>query len=212
MEFVIPQATPTKHSPFDDYVPVIRSADGRKTTVYLTDEIADPSDYNQMCHILLDSVPGDIVTIKINNFGGRIDSGFQIIDAIKRTKATVNIELSGSVCSVATVITMFAHNLYIADYTSFMIHNYSSGARGKGHELKAYQEHTDRELNYAFREIYSGFLTTKEMTDVINGKDIWMGKAEILARWINKTNPVAQVAETTTPSKPLRGRPRKSEV
>ncbi len=64
-----------------------------------------------------------------------------------------------------------------------MIHNYSGGASGKGHEMKAQMDFTDAELNKAFAEIYGGFLTPHEMELVIAGKDLWMGKAELLARW-----------------------------
>lgn len=195
-----------KHSPFDDYVPVIQSKDGRSTTIYLTEAISYPSEYNKSCLALESAVPGDNITIKINNGGGSIDSAFQFIDAMKRCKGHIKVEISGSACSAATVITMYAHELYVADFTSFMIHNYSTGMAGKGHELKSYQEHTDKELNSAFRTIYKGFLTDKEMTQVINGKDIWMGKDEVLSRWVNKQNP--SDAQPETPIR--RGRPKRT--
>ena len=208
-----------KSSPFDDYVPVIQSRDGRSTTIYLTEAISYPSEYNKACLSLESAVPGDNIIIKINNGGGSIDSAFQIIDAMKRCKGHIKVEISGSACSAATVITMYAHELYVADFASFMIHNYSTGMAGKGHELKSYQEHTDRELNAAFRTIYKGFLTDKEMTQVINGKDIWMGKDEVLARWNTKqckidTPSDLPITTKNVPSTPAvrRGRPRKSEV
>ena len=51
------------------------------------------------------------------------------------------------------------------------------------HELKAYQTFTDRELNKAFKEIHRGFFTDKEIEEIIEGKDFWIAKDEILARW-----------------------------
>ena len=71
-----------------------------------------------------------------------------------------------------------------------MIHNYSTGMQGKGHELKAYQKFTDQELNKTFREYYLGFLTEDEMEDVINGRDIWLNTDEAQKRWKNKKNKV----------------------
>ena len=64
-----------------------------------------------------------------------------------------------------------------------MIHNYSTGMQGKGHELKAYQTFTDKELNRAFKDIYRDFLTPKEMTEVIEGRDIWLNEDEVMKRW-----------------------------
>jgi ATP-dependent protease ClpP protease subunit len=63
-----------------------------------------------------------------------------------------------------------------------MIHNYSGGASGKGHEMKAQMDFTDSQLNKAFNEVYGGFLTAHEMELVIAGKDFWMGKDEVIKR------------------------------
>lgn len=175
-----------KTSPFDDYVPVIQSKDGRETFVYLTDHISYPSEYNKMCYVLDTARTGDVVTIHINNGGGSIDSAFQIINSMQNSKAHIIGKLSGTVASASTVISLYCHELIVADFTAFMIHNYSGGVVGKGHEIKAQQDFVDRELNTAFRSIYSGFLTEKEMSQVINGRDIWIGKDEILSRWHNK--------------------------
>lgn len=199
-----------KNSPFDDYVPVIQSKDGRDTTVYLTDSITHPSEYNKLCYVLDSARPGDTVTIHINNGGGHIDSAFQIINSMKNSKAHIIGKLSGTVASASTVISLHCHELVVADYTAFMIHNYSGGVVGKGHEIKAHQEFIDRELNTAFRAIYAGFLTEKEMTQVINGRDIWIGKDEVLTRWerkqVGSIEPLTSDSVDTFPTK-RRGRP-----
>jgi len=44
----------------------------------------------------------------------------------------------------------------------------------------------DKELNRSFEEFYSGFLTEKEIEDVIEGKDIWLNNQEVEKRWKNK--------------------------
>ena len=57
------------------------------------------------------------------------------------------------------------------------------------------------------------------MTQVINGKDIWMGKDEVLTRWNTKQYKIETPSDLTIPFKNVpstpvvrRGRPRKSEV
>ena len=207
--FEILQGPDDKNSPFDDYVPIIQSKDGRTTTVYLTDSISYPSEYNKLCYILDNAKPGDTVTLHINNGGGHIDSAFQIINSMKHSKAHIIGKLSGTVASASTVISLCCHELIVADYTAFMVHNYSaSGGHGKGHELKAYQTFNDKALNTAFKDIYSGFLTNREMQAVIDGQDLWMGKEEVLSRWSSKITGTAITAkETSTPSISRRGRP-----
>jgi len=183
----------TKHSIWDNFVPII--SHDRHTDIYLTDGIEAPSEYNQLCNILNSAHTGDTVTIHINSGGGYVDSGFMIIDAIKNSNAVVTAKLSGTVASVATIITLSCHHVVIADYVQFMIHNYSGGAQGKGHEMKAQMAFTDSELNKAFAEIYGGFLTEDEMASVIDGADIWIGKKETLARLAARSTNDAEALE-----------------
>ena len=172
---------PQKHSVWDNYVPIL--SNGRHTDVYLADQIEAPSEYSHLCHILNNAYKGDTVTLHINNGGGYVDSGFMVIDAIKNSHAKVTAKLSGTVASVSTIIALSCSDIQATDYIQFMIHNYSGGAQGKGHEMKAQMDFTDSELNKAFTEIYGGFLTEHEMELVIAGKDIWMGKEELMKRY-----------------------------
>lgn len=179
-EIMMPMGDAPKHSVWDNYVPIITS--GRRSTIYLTDTIEAPSEYNETCHLIEHAYKGDEVYLKINNGGGYVDSGFMMVNSFRRSKATIVGQLSGTVASVATILALSCDKLEIDDYVSFMIHNYSGGAQGKGHEVKAQMEFTDKQLNTAFTEIYGGFLTPDEMKQVIDGTDIWMGKTELLAR------------------------------
>ena len=180
-ELLMDGTPPPKHSVWDDYTPIITT--GRHTDVYLADSIEAPSEYNKLCHVLDNAYKGDTITLHINNGGGYVDAGFMIIEAIKNSKAAVTAKLSGTVASVSTIIALSCDDIIAANYVQFMIHNYSGGAQGKGHEMKAQMDFTDSELNKAFTEIYGGFLTDHEMELVIAGKDIWMGKDELLNRY-----------------------------
>lgn len=180
-------------SVWDKYVPIITT--DRHVDAYITDGIDDPSNYNELCHILRTAHKGDTITLHINTPGGMIDSAFMIIDAIKSSKAKVTAKLSGTVASAGTIITMACDNIEIANHTGFMIHNYSGGLSGKGHEMKARQEFIDDSLNDAFVDFYKGFLTEVEMKSVIDGKDLWMGKDEVMERWNYKVGKTTRKEE-----------------
>ncbi len=129
----------------------------------------------------------DEFVLNINSPGGIIDSALMIIDAIKTTPAKVSARLTGTVASAATLISMACDEIYPTQGLSFMIHNYSSGGmQGKGHEMKARQQFIDRQLNRAFRDYYIGFLTDEEMSEIIEGKDIWLDHEEVAERWARK--------------------------
>ena len=176
-----------KCSIWDEYAPIKKV--GNIINIYFTDSIEAPSVYNEVVFTINNAQPHELIHLHINNGGGWIDSCFMIIDAIEKSQAKVIGYLYGTVASVATIIALSCDYIVPSKYISFMIHNYSAGAgQQKGHELKAYQNFTDKELNRAFREIYKGFLTDEEMTNVIEGKDIWLNEDEVMERWSKRVN------------------------
>lgn len=174
-----------KNSVFDNYVPIISTKN--TTTVYLTDVIESPSLYNETCYRLDNASSFEKFYIYINTPGGILDAAIMLVNSIKNTKALTIAKLSGTVASAGTIIALACKQLEIADHTAFMVHNYSGGLYGKGHELKAHQEFVDANLNKSFSSFYAGFLTPSEIKKVIDGKDYWMNKDEVLARLGKRT-------------------------
>lgn len=87
--------------------------------------------------------------------------------------------------------------------------------------MKAHQEFVDKNLNESFKIFYKGFLNDAEIDSVIDGKDLWMNKAEVEARLkgtfhkgacksaevVNYSEDVVVTSPTTTKR---RGRPAKA--
>ncbi len=165
----------SKHTP-------IKVVDG-VTYVYFTDDIQMPSMYNEVVHKLLNASESDVFVNVINSGGGDVESAIMIVDAIRRSEASVRSFVTGFAASAATIIALAGEDLEIVEHTPFMVHNYSAGLGGKGHELKARQEFMDKALNAAFKDFYTGFLTDDEMSEVIDGKDMWIGTANVRERW-----------------------------
>ena len=193
---------------WDLYVPYVKSTN--QLDVYINTSIDEPSCYSEICYILSTLTEDETVYFHINTPGGILDSAFQLVDAIKRCRATTVAKLTGTVASAGTIIALSCDKLIVAEHTSFMIHNYSSSFEyAKGNELKARQEHIDKSTNQAFKEFYSGFLTDKEVKEVINGKDIWLTADEVRMRWQCKLDNATVPRVTDLPPK-SKSRSRKS--
>lgn len=200
---------PSSSNVWSNYVPII--SDKNHTTAYLTNTIEEPSEYNELCFRLKSASPAEIFTLVINTPGGILDSALMLVDAIKTSKAKIIAQISGTVASAGTIITLACDEVEVAPHTAFMIHNYSGGLVGKGHELKAHQEFVDANLNNSFTDLYKGFLTPSEIKKVIDGKDYWMNRDEVLERLsARSTTTVDASVETTDTVKPKRGRPAKA--
>ena len=168
---------------WDLEVPIIVDKPNKAIAAYIAGAIDEPFNYNELCYQLQHAPDDYTVTLHINTPGGIVDSAFMIAEAITSCSAKVVGKLSGTVASAGTMITMACDEVVITPHLSFMIHNYSGGMAGKGHEMKARQKFTDEHLNDAFKSFYSGFLTEEEMDKVIEGTDMWMGSSEVLERW-----------------------------
>lgn len=181
--FELPK-TPTRL--WDLAVPIIVDVKHAQIDAYITGTIDEPSQYNELCYLLSTATPDTRFFIHINTPGGIIDSAFMVANAIEMSKAKVTGCLSGTVASAGTLIAMSCDELNVTPHMSFMIHNYSGGMTGKGHEMKARQQFTDTHLNEAFKYYYTGFLSSEEMQRIIDGTDMWMSTSEVEDRWLKK--------------------------
>lgn len=181
MEIMLP-AQKRVNTVWDNIVPVVK--EGLTTSMYITSSLEEPLEYNEAHYALTTAKDYETVNIYINCPGGVVDTAFYLFNAIKDCKAKTIAHLSGTVASGGTIITMACDELCITSFTQFMIHNYSAhGISGKGHEIKDYVKFNDLELNKAFTEIYGTFLSEKEIQEIIDGKDYWLNKEQVLSRW-----------------------------
>jgi len=169
-----------KCSVWEKDVPIVKDDDGNYHC-YLSGDVESPSTYDELCFVL-DNV-ASTVYLHLNTYGGHIDSAFKVVSSIKRSKAKVIARLTGTVASAGTIIALKCDDLEVEDYTHFMIHNYSTGTQGKGHEIMDYVNFNDKELKITFSEIYKNFLSTKEINSIIAGKDMWLSAEDVRKRW-----------------------------
>ena len=184
--FMLPAEDTKKTTAWDDIYPVLVKEDSNIITIFISDRINEPFEFNKMVYVLNSLTPEHQVIMHINTYGGIIDSANMLCYAMRNCKAPIHGVLTGTVGSAGTIIALSCTSIEVSEGCSFMIHNYSAGIEGKGHEIKAHQKFMDAELNTYFSLMYDKFLTPEEIKDVIDGKDLWMGKEEVMRRWANK--------------------------
>ncbi len=149
---------------------------------YIVDEIEDVDRYLDMINVLKTADSHDTIFIYLNTPGGNLYTSIQIINAIRQSNATVVTSMDGMVASAGTLIFLAGHKHIVNPNCTFMVHNYSHGAVGKGNEVATRVAYSQQYFKKLAKDFYTGFLTDAELEDVINDKDFWMESEEVLKR------------------------------
>lgn len=149
---------------------------------YLVDDIGEASDYVELCDALRSANENDQFVIRFNSDGGLLSTGDMIINAIKESQAHVHGFIEHSCGSMATMVFLACHSWSLSDSAEFFIHSASGGTVGKEHENYASIMFDRKKLHRMVKERYSGFLTEKEIENVLNGQDYYFDAEQIADR------------------------------
>lgn len=138
--------------------------------------------YADLLNVLKTSTEDDTIIIYINSEGGVLRMALQIANSMLSSQARIITSLDGEAYSAATLIFLAGHELIVNPNTTFMIHFYSGGAWGKGHELESRINYLGDHISKVMKSFYKKILTDQEMDDVISGRDIYMDSDELLRR------------------------------
>jgi len=162
---------------------------------YLSQSIADPTHYIAMIHQIRSAAPHDIVHIHLNTPGGRLDTGVQLVNAMRASEAHVVCSLESEAHSLGTLIFLAADEFIVHDNCMMMFHNYSGGTWGKGNEQIAQLSATIKWFNDLAQDIYVPFLTEDELEGILRGDDLWIHSTEIRSRLENMVEIIKQEHE-----------------
>ena len=92
----------------------------------------------------INSISADVINVYISSYGGEVQAGLAIYNALKRHKAKVRTICDGFACSIASVIFMAGEERIMNDSSLLMIHNAWSCAEGNAKELKKIAEDLEK--------------------------------------------------------------------
>jgi len=150
--------------------------------VFIDDDIREPSNYRDVIHCLATCGENDSVNLLVNSSGGRTDSIWQIIEAMKGCRGDVSVTVIGAAYSAASMLACMAPECYIADSAEFMLHTAHYGSIGTVPNVKGQTDFATRQINKLLDQAYKGFLTDKELEELKNGKEYWFDAEEAVRR------------------------------
>lgn len=149
---------------------------------YISDAIKAPHEYIDMIHRIQTASEHDSVIIHLNSPGGQLDTGVQLINAIRNSQATVTTCIESEAHSMAALLFLAGDELVVNDNCMMMFHNFSGGTVGKGNEAFASIDAHLKWYGKLTKELSEHFLTEEEVERVMRGEDLWMQTEEIRER------------------------------
>lgn len=168
-----------------------RQFSAREIHFYLCTAIGEPIDYVDMMHTITTAEASDIIYIHLNTPGGQLDTGVQMINAMKNSQAKIVTVLDGVAQSLGTLIFLSGDEMIVNDDCMMMFHNYNAGFAGKGNELSAQIDATTKWFAQIGKHVYIPFLSEAEFDRIIRGEDLWMQSHEIRKR-IDNANKIVE--------------------
>lgn len=154
---------------------------------YISGPIGSPEHYAAMFAEIRMAPEQDTVYLHINSPGGNAFTCIQFLRVLFETRATTVASIEGMCMSGATMIFLACEHHEITNFSVFMIHNFSTGNMGKGHEIYDNAVYTKNWSEELLNKMYHEFLTTEEIKQVLDGKDLYL-HGEDVNRRINKRN------------------------
>ena len=149
----------------------------------LDGDIGDVSEYRELLDFLADAGQGDFLEIVFATNGGSVDTTIAILNAMAMTEAHLHGTLISSAMSGGSALFLSCHSHTVCENARFMIHEQSSwGVGGKASDLAAYVEFETRAHKKLMTDIYSGFLSDKELEQFFCGKEFWFLGSEVIER------------------------------
>lgn len=131
----------------------------------------------------LNALDAPELVVHINSYGGRIDEGLAIYQALRAYRGTVVTRVEGVAASIASIIMMGGSRVEIARGAMVMIHGAWQQAEGNAADLKSAAAGLDK-ADQSLAEIYArktGRTAEEELARIKAGGDRWYTAEEAVA-------------------------------
>lgn len=157
-------------------------------TVPIDEPIREAQYYRQICHMIANAGENDYVEFEISSPGGYMNGLIALLTAMEKTEATTVSWINGECHSAASMLALNCDVVYVAPYSTMLVHFIRFGSSGKATDVVQHVSHVYETSESIFRNTYLHFLTEDEIKSCLSGKEMYLNSEEIQARLKKKFN------------------------
>lgn len=159
-----------------------RSMPVTNLSFHIDEDVVEPVYYRDVIEEMEHLTELDTVQMRINSGGGSLGGLVSLLEAIRHTDASVMAIITGNCHSAASILALSCDQVMVSPFATMMVHNVSYGVAGKDADILGHVVHISDYSQKLVNQIYAGFLTEKEIQEVIDGKEFWFQSDEIQER------------------------------
>lgn len=144
--------------------------------------IEDVSQFDEAIGVLTDAGEGDLVVLHLSTPGGDVNATDTFLHYWHECRARKIVIATGGCHSAGSMILLAADEFQLSEGFNCLVHNGSFGFGSKHSDVASYVAFEIPFQNKLMRSTYEGFMTEKEIDEMIAGKDFWFDRDEFITR------------------------------
>lgn len=151
--------------------------------IRLHEDIGFPDDYSEEFDVINSASEDDTIILDMCTDGGCMDTAMLFNRALRNTSAQTVAVIGPSCASAGSIIALSCNEFILDDTSSLMIHTSTYGfGRAKDTDIFEHANFSRRQLKKLYENVYSGFLSEEEISDVIKGTPLYYDDEQLAER------------------------------
>jgi ATP-dependent protease ClpP protease subunit len=158
--------------------------------VFLTDEIKEPSYYDELIELLDSTSDNDIVHYRINSGGGDLYSAVSILNGNTSSSAFISCDCDGMIASGATMVMMSCSQITLKPFSMYMFHSARGTLGFQADSVQnSYYSVNRHNMGNLYWTVYKDILTQDELKSMIDADlHIWLDWLDLAERFRQSVN------------------------
>lgn len=158
---------------------------GMTHVIRIHEDITEPSNFSDEFDLINGASEHDTVVLDLCTAGGDLYTAMLFVRSLNSCAAHTIAILGPEVASAGSIIGLSCREWILDDTSSLMIHTSSYGIMAKDTDIFEHANFSRQQLKRLYENVYSGFLSNEELSDVIKGTPFYFDAETIADRLDN---------------------------
>ncbi|WP_443699002.1 ATP-dependent Clp protease proteolytic subunit [Pseudomonas sp.] len=155
---------------------------GMTHIIKIHEDITEPVNFSDEFDLIDRALEQDTIVLDLCTGGGHMDTAMLFVRSLNSCAANTVCIIGPEVASAGSVIALSCKEWILDDTSSLMIHTSSYGIMAKDTDIFEHANFSRQQLKRLYENVYSGFLSVDELSDVIKGTPFYFDVENIAER------------------------------